>query len=91
MFEVNSVRKIINVTAAKTSAIKPIAPKGSKPLPSQTAKPLFATAFARLKPPPNKIKRFHGTFCAVSQSINFPFFDPSGIKNNVIAAIIAIT
>ena len=44
----------------------------------------------KLKPPPNKIKRFQGTFFAVSQSINFSFFIPFGIKNNETDAITAM-
>ena len=84
---VDSVKKIINPTEAITRAISPNAPNGSKLPPSHTDKPLKETAFAKLKPPPNKIKRFQGTFFAVSQSINFSFFIPFGIKNNKTEAI----
>ena len=62
ILDVNSVRKTINVTAANIRAISPNTPNGSKPFPSHAANPVEATAFARLKPPPKRIRRFQGTF-----------------------------
>ena len=48
ILDVNSVRNTINVTAANIKAISPNTPNGSKPFPSHAAKPVDATAFARL-------------------------------------------
>ena len=57
---VNSVRKITSPVAAIIMKIIPIDEMGRRDSPSHKARPDFATADARLRPPPNKISTPHG-------------------------------
>src|SRR5680860_1405361 len=65
---ISSVRKTISKAAPSTSTKRFVPCRKERPLPIHAASPEVSMAWARLKPPPNSTRMFHGTRCAVAQS-----------------------
>jgi hypothetical protein len=90
VFDVSSVKKMIKVTIRNTiiQGLRLTAKINASP--SHWPSPELFIAFAKDRPPPNKIRRPHGNFFVSSQISKSVFLFCDGIMKRLIAAIIAM-